>query len=1032
MAVIPRHAPLPWRVVDLSGLDPAVREAEAARLFADERSRRFDLAKPPLMRMLLVRLDARRHRLGVTDHHILSDGWSTPILLQELFALYTSGGDSAALAPVTPYRDYLAWLAAADRPAAEAAWREALAGLDEPTLVAGADWQRLPLVPDEVAVELSEELTAALTGQARRLGVTPNTVVQGAWGVLLARLTGRDDVVFGVTVSGRPAELPGVETMVGLFMNTVPVRLRLWPGEPVAQVWARLQAEQAGLLAHHHLGLVDIQRLAGLGQLFDTLVVYENYPSDPSHDEPAPGLRVIGEESHEATHYPLTLAVVPGPSLEFYLAYRQDLFDQTAAEAIAARLLRILEVVAADPDRPVGRVDILTERERHQVLEEWNDPAVEVPPTTLPALFEAQVARTPDAPAVVFENAALTYAELNAWANRLAWLLIDRGVGPEQLVALALPRSLELIVVLLAVHKAGGAYLPIDPDYPAERIAYMVNDAKPSLVLTNTHCSAQGTEAAPRLVLDDPDTDASLSGCPDTDPGDPDRNGLLTPLSSAYVIYTSGSTGQPKGVVVSHQNVVRLFGATKHWFRFGADDVWTLFHSYAFDFSVWEMWGALLHGGRLVVVPYMVSRSPREFRQLLTHECVTVLNQTPSAFYQLMQADQEDSDTGSSLALRTVIFGGEALELGRLKSWYQRHGDGTPQLVNMYGITETTVHVTYAALTRGIAAQATGSLIGGGIPDLRLYVLDRGLCPIPVGVMGELYVAGDGLARGYLGRAGLTSQRFVADPYGPPGERMYRTGDLAQWEGDGALRFIGRADDQVKIRGFRIELGEVEAALRACAGVAQAAVAVREDRPGQRRLVGYAVPAAGQALDPVELRRQLAQALPEHMVPAAVVVEEALPLTPSGKLDRRALPAPDFASRASSREPANVREEILCGLFAEVLGLDRVGVDDSFFEFGGDSIITIQLVSRARRVGIVISPRDVFEHRTPAGLAAVARDMAGAMIEPADAGVGVASLTPAMRWLCERGSVDGLGVALVVQTPAGLSRERLVGLVQAL
>ncbi|MCB5183570.1 amino acid adenylation domain-containing protein, partial [Streptomyces antimicrobicus] len=450
---------------------------------------------------------------------------------------------------------------------------------------------------------------------------------------------------------------------------------------------------------------------------------------------------------------------------------------------------------------------------------------------TLVSVFEERVAVAPEAVALSFEGVSLSYGELNARANRLARLLVARGAGPEGFVGLALPRGVDLIVGLLAVVKSGAAYVPMDPDYPADRLAYMVADASPALVVTVGSVDLSGVaDGVVQLRLDDAAVVAELAAA-----GEGDLGVELSPSSPAYVIYTSGSTGRPKGVVVPHGNVVRLFTRTEGWFGFGSDDVWTLFHSYAFDFSVWEIWGPLLYGGRLVVVPFEVSRSPEEFVRLLVAERVTVLNQTPSAFYQLMQAEREVAGPGE-LALRYVVFGGEALDLWRLGEWYERHAGDAPVLVNMYGITETTVHVTHLALDPDTAASSEGSLIGTEIPDLRLYVLDTALRPAALGVAGEMYVAGAGLARGYLGRPDLTAGRFVADPYGAPGSRMYRTGDVARWNRDGELEYIGRADQQVKIRGFRIELGEIEAALQSHPDVAQVAVTVREDRPGDKKL----------------------------------------------------------------------------------------------------------------------------------------------------------------------------------------------------
>ncbi|MGH8880665.1 MAG: amino acid adenylation domain-containing protein, partial [Stackebrandtia sp.] len=497
-------------------------------------------------------------------------------------------------------------------------------------------------------------------------------------------------------------------------------------------------------------------------------------------------------------------------------------------------------------------------------------------------------------------------------------------------------------------------------------------------------------DSAPVMTLDSVDV---ADGYADTDLSVP-----VSPDHPAYVIYTSGSTGRPKGVVVPHQNVVRLLRATDGWFSFGPDDVWTLFHSYAFDFSVWELWGPLLSGGRLVVVPYLTSRSPGDFLGLLESERVTVLNQTPSAFYQLMAADRDAP--GADLALRFVVFGGEALELGRLDDWYSRHAEDAPVLVNMYGITETTVHVSHITLDRAYAATAPGSVIGTGIPDLKLYVLDGRLQPVPPGVPGELYVAGAGLARGYLNRPGLSAERFVADPFGKPGTRMYRTGDLGKWRRDGTLEYLGRSDQQVQLRGFRIELGEVEAVLSRHEAVADVAAVVRGDR-----LIAYAVPADGAAIDPGELRRFAGRMLPDHMVPAVVAELDMLPLTANGKLDRRALPAPELSSSRSVRVPRTWEEEVLAGLFGEVLGLERVGVDEGFFDLGGDSIIAIQLVSRARQSGLVISPREVFQHQTVEELAALARPVGEGEqteTEPPGAGVGPVPVTPVVGWLRDR------------------------------
>ncbi|MBV9163199.1 MAG: amino acid adenylation domain-containing protein, partial [Pseudonocardiales bacterium] len=531
---------------------------------------------------------------------------------------------------------------------------------------------------------------------------------------------------------------------------------------------------------------------------------------------------------------------------------------------------------------------------------------------------------------------------------------------------------LELVVAILGVLKAGAAYLPIDPDYPPARIEFMLTDAQPTLLLTTTQTQTNllDSTVATQLVIDDPDTLTLLTGYPDTDPTTTDRTTPLLPQHPAYVIYTSGSTGTPKAVLITHYNVVRLFGATQQLFNFNADDVWALFHSYAFDFSVWEMWGALLHGGRLIVVPYELSRSPQQFLQLLAQQSVTVLNQTPSAFYQLMQTEADNPTLGQSLVVRTVIFGGETLMPTRLNDWYQRHSDHAPSLVNMYGITETTVHVTHRMLNHHATVKTT-SVIGTGLPDLRTYVLDGGLQVVPVGVVGELYVAGAGLARGYLHRPGLTAGRFVACPFDSSGGRMYRTGDLVRWRPDGNLEFVGRADDQVKVRGFRIEPGEIETILTEHPQVAQAVVIARQDQPDDTRLVAYVVPAADVTLRPESLREFARGRVPEYMVPSAVVVLDALPVTPNGKLDRAALPAPEFGSAGGGRAPRTPQEQILCELFAEVLGLPGVGVEDDFFALGGHSLLATRLIAHIRAtVGVELGLRALFENPTPAGVAA--------------------------------------------------------------
>ncbi|MBI0299412.1 amino acid adenylation domain-containing protein, partial [Streptomyces sp. PRKS01-29] len=839
---IARRVRVPWREEDLRGLGEAEARGVFERWLAEDRVDRFDLARPPLLRFTLFRLGEDRFRLVMTNHHILLDGWSTPLVVRDLFALYERPGEESALPRPTPYRDYLAWYGSRDRGAALEAWREALAGVDDPTLLTPADPGREAVAPQDVSQLLSEPLTAALTERAREAGLTLNTVVQGAWGLLLARMTGRDDVVFGTTVAVRPPEIPGVESMVGLFVNTVPLRLRVLAGESLVALLTRLQDEQSRLLDHQFLSLTDIQQsaYAGSGPLFDTATVFENYPvDDAAIGRTDRTLNTTAIAAHDATHYPLALMVIPGERLRVRWGYRPDVFDQRAVEAIAARFVRVLEAIAADPTRLVGRIDVLTGEEREQ-LTAWGGGAPGVEGTAhalLPGLFQERVRRDRDAVAVVCEAREVSYGELNERANRLARVLVGLGVGPESRVGLVVPRSVEMMVALLAVVKAGGAYVPIDPRYPANRIAFMLDDAQPEVVLA----TADTADRIPRrgagrlLVLDGDHTQRLLAQAPAADLTDRERTSPLDPRHPAYAIYTSGSTGAPKGVVVTHQSLLNNLRWRVKAFGWSAEDRFLMRTPLSFDVSVWEAFCPLLVGGAIVLAHPDKHADPGYLLGAVRRHQVTVVHTVPSLLQHLLEwhavADQCRS-------LRDVVCGGEAMPAAVRDTFHATLP--WARLYNSYGPSEATIDITGHPCEQGEEGPPP---IGTPIQDTRLYVLDGGLGWVPPGVVGELYVAGAGLARGYAGRAGLTAERFVACPFAEPGARMYRTGDLVRWRPDGRLEFVGRVDDQVKVRGFRIELGEVEAALVSHPRVARAAAVVREDRPGDRRLIGYAVPA---------------------------------------------------------------------------------------------------------------------------------------------------------------------------------------------
>ncbi|MFD3586804.1 non-ribosomal peptide synthase/polyketide synthase [Streptomyces sp. NPDC058683] len=979
------------RVLDPEEARPRLRmtelgERELPEQLAQAARYGFDLAEEPPLHAELFQLADEEHVLLLVVHHIAGDGWSMGPLSRDLTAAYAARAEGAkpewSPLPVQ-YADYALWQ------------RELLGdGSDQDGLLNSqlAYWQdQLVDLPEQVElpfdrprpaamsyrgahlpVRIDAELHQGLRALARDGGASLFMVLQAGLAALLGKLGAGTDVPVGTPIAGRTDE--AADDLVGLFVNTLVLRTDLSGDPSFTELLGRVRTGALAAYAHqdvpfeHLVEALNPARSLAHHPLFQTMLALQNAPLGTFD---LPRLRVATDLVHTGTakcDLTFILAEQPGEDgLSGVVEYSTDLFDEATVAGIVERWQRLLRAVAADPGRRIGQVDVLSADELRALLPARTDRSEAPSESSLTALFERQVRANPAAVALTDGEVTLTYGELNARANRLAHALIDRGVRPEQRVALALPRSAEQVVAVLAVLKAGGAYLPVDPQYPAARIAYLLQDARPALLVTTSRIGdLPGADPVDRLLLDADD----LDGLPDTDPEVP-----LDPGHAAYVIYTSGSTGNPKGVVVSHRNVVRLFGTTENLFGFSAEDVWTLFHSYAFDFSVWELWGPLLHGGRLVVVDHETSRSPGRFLELLARERVTVLNQTPSAFYQLMQADAEHP---RELALRTVVFGGEALEHARLASWYERHPDDAPRLVNMYGITETTVHVTYAALDR--AGTAAGE-IGAAIADLRTYVLDAHLRPVAPGVPGELYVAGSGLARGYLNRPGLTAGRFVADPFGPPGSRMYRSGDVvrrAAWGsprpeagGGSGLRYVGRADQQVKVRGFRIELGEIEAALAAHPGVAQVAVLARQERADDTRLVAYLVPAVGTAASSAELRAHLRERLPEYMVPSAFVVLDALPLTANGKLDHRALPAPDLAPAATARAPRTPQEQVLCELFAEVLGVASVGVEDGFFDLGGHSLLATRLAARIRAtLGVEMPLRTLFEAPTPAGLAA--------------------------------------------------------------
>ncbi|MFF6888988.1 amino acid adenylation domain-containing protein, partial [Streptomyces sp. NPDC012421] len=1003
-----------------SGEDVLDRQLhEAAR-------RRFDLAAEAPWHAHLFVLAPDDHVLLLVMHHIAGDGWSMPRLARDLTLAYTArcGGAAPGWAPLpVQYADYTVWqrevLGSEDDPDSLvsrqlAYWKEQLAELPE-ELRLPTDRPR-PAISSthgaEVAYEIPADLHDALRAVAREHRASLFMVVQAALAVLLTRLGAGTDVPVGTPVAGRTDD--ALDDLVGFFVNTLVLRTDTSGDPTFAELLARVRETDLTAYAHQDIPferLVDVlapERSLARSPLFQVALSFDAADQQTALNTLAelPGVDVVHHRvGLGAAKFDLSFAFLEqrdgsgAPAgMRATLAYRTDLFDHATVATLAERLVRLLGALAARPEQRIGEPSLMDEAERRRVLEEGNATQRAVPARTVPALFEAQAARTPDAVALEDGALSLTYEELNSRANRLAHRLIADGVGPEDLVGLRMPRSADTVVAVLGVQKAGAAYLPLDPELPEARLRALLADTRPVLVLDGLPRQDEETAEDART----------------TNPDDTDRRRPLLPAHPAYVIHTSGSTGTPKAVVTTHAGAAAL-GTLAPDLGVGPGSRVLHFASFSFDVSVLEMWTALFTGAALVLAPAEARTPGAPLVDFLAARRIDFAKLPASVVAAL------PPETELPACVTTLVVGGEQSSAETVR----RHARGRV-LVNAYGPTEYTVNSVVSSPLSGVGTVP----IGRPLTQVRAYVLAPDLTPVPVGVPGELHLAGPGIARGYLGRPSTTAERFVACPFGVPGERMYRTGDLVRRRADGVLEFLGRNDDQIKLRGFRIEPGEVEAALTRLPDVAQARVVIREDRPGDRRLVAYVV--GGPAPEPAALRAALAAVLPDYMVPAAVVPLAALPLTRNGKLDRAALPAPDYAAGSTGRAPRTAVEETLCGLFAEVLGLEKAGVDDDFFALGGDSIMSIQLVSRGRRAGLVLSVRDVFTHRTPAALAGVAAATDGPPPAGGEDGLGVVPFTPVMRSFSERGGpVDHFTQSHVLRVPAGLEERHLVGALQA-
>ncbi|MDC0773378.1 amino acid adenylation domain-containing protein [Streptomyces sp. HD] len=960
------EAALPFTQVDWRDTDAETQQQRLERLLDEDRRSGFDLEQPPLMRFTLARVADDRTVVLWSFHHLLLDGWSAQLVQQEFYARYRSAGSGRAeeFSPAVPYSRYLDWLAERSQAEAEEFWRRRLHDFTTPTAL-GVDRETGLTGFGDTEFTVESELAGRLGEFAKSNRLTVNTVLQGVWALLLSTYSGSEDVLYGSTVSGRPADLPSVESMVGLFINTLPVRTAV-PADASVLGWLRtLQDEHVELRQYEYSSLADIQRWSGVvanEKLFRSILIFENYPKLLSGADLPDGLTRRRLGYVERTGYPLVLgAAYSADMLHLHLVHDRSLIDDATAQRMAGQLPRLLDgIISAGQQDTVGSLDVLTPDDRAQ-LAAWSGPDLPYEDNVpVHELIERQARLRPAAVAVEFDDDTLTYQQLNERANRLAHRLRALGAGPEVMVGLCLERGLDMIVALLGILKSGSAYVPLDTQYPADRIAFMVEDTELPIVVTHQHLIGKLPTEAVRLVCLDRASDrAELAAAPVTDP-----EPMAGPGNLAYVIYTSGSTGRPKGVMIEHRSVSDRVQEMRRQYGLTPEDAYLQFSSVTFDGSVGEIFPPLIAGARLV--PRGDDWTPAKVLEILRTKRITVCQLPPFVWNELISQFTDSRELGAEL--RLMSMGGERVLAASVERWFAKT---SVPLFNIYGPTETTVNMTTCLLT----GPSPTVPIGAPVANTDVLVVDATGREVPIGVPGELWIGGKGVARGYLNRPDLTAERFVRDPRCPEGtRRMYRTGDLVRWLPDGQIEFLGRMDDQVKLRGFRIELGEIESTLTSHPRIRAGAVLLREDDPGVRRLVAYCLPVPGQDPDAAELREWCARTLPEFMVPSVFVLLDEFPVTANGKgVDRKALPAPETARNNAAAlyvAPANPTEELLAEIWCEVLKADRVGTADNFYELGGDSFLSMQVIARARRRGVRLTPRLLFQNQTIAELAA--------------------------------------------------------------
>ncbi len=1034
LQLVYRRTKPPLHLQDWCSHSEEAQHQQLEALLETEQKQGFDLAQAPLMRLHLIQINSETYQFVWSHHHLLLDGWSLPLVLKEVFDRYESlhVGETLSFEAIVSYREYIGWLRQQDMSKAQTYWQQKLKGFIAPTPLSVERSYSASLRDvanrqqhegyDTQQIQLSPETSTAMQSFVRQHQLTLNNLVQGAWSLLLAGYSGEPDVVFGAIVSGRPPTLVGVESMVGLFINTLPMRVQV-AGDTELLPWLKaLQAQQVETEQYGYTPLVEIQNWSDVTRgmpLFESIVVFENYPVDASLRERQGSIDVTNVRGIEQTNYPLTVIVVLGEQVSVNISYDQSRFDAASITRMLGHFQMLLEGMVSSPELPIVKLPLLTRSEQQQLLVDWNDTQADYPrDMCIHQLFEQQVERTPDAIAVVFAEQHLTYRELNQSANQLARYLQTLGVKPEVLVGICVERNLDMVIAMLGILKAGGAYVPLDPNYPQERIAVMLEDSQVQVLLTQQHLVETLPEHNAHIVcLDKWEAIAKFSDAP--------CSSEVTLDNLVYVLYTSGSTGKPKGVAIAQRSPVALVSWAREIFTPEQLAGVLASTSICFDLSVFELFVPLCSGGKVILAENAL-HLPNLSKAIAQQ--VTLINTVPSAITELVRVK------GIPEGVATINLAGEPLQNQLVQQIYQQ--ENIQQVFNLYGPSEDTTYSTFAAIAKGAS---TPPPIGRPIANTQAYILNHNLESVPIGVPGELYLGGAGLARGYLNRPDLTQERFIPNPFSDdPQARLYKTGDLVRYLADGNIEYLGRIDNQVKIRGFRIELGEIEAVLSQYPAIAQTVVIAREDVPGTKRLVAYLVCDLEETLQTPtvnDLRQFLKEKLPEYMLPSAFVFLEALPLTPNGKIDRRALPAPDLTQQLEESfvAPRTEVEQKLAKIWAEVLGVEQVGIRDNFFELGGDSILSLQIIARANQAGLQLTPKQLFSNQTIAELATVVGTSVKIQAEQGLV-VGEVPLTPIQHWFFDQEQTEPhhFNQSVVLSVPADMNSEFLEKAIQYL